>query len=147
MSDSCNPMDCSLPGSFVYGILQARILEWLAISFSRGSSQCVDWTWVFYISCMACGFFTAEPPGKPLECIMLSEKARQNKYYMIPLTCGILKSQTQKNKKKWWSGTRSWGNRERLIKGHTLSAIRWIRGSNEMDETGAHYTEWSKSER
>ena len=35
----CDPMDCSLPGSFVHGILQARILEWVAISFSRGSSQ------------------------------------------------------------------------------------------------------------
>ena len=35
----CNPMDCSLPGSSVRGIFQARILEWVAISFSRGSSQ------------------------------------------------------------------------------------------------------------
>jgi len=35
----CNPMDCSLPGSSVNGILQARILEWVAISFSRGSFQ------------------------------------------------------------------------------------------------------------
>ena len=34
----CNPMDCSLPGSSVYGILQARTLEWVAISFSKGSS-------------------------------------------------------------------------------------------------------------
>ena len=34
----CNPMDCSLPGSPVYGILQARILEWVAIPFPRGSS-------------------------------------------------------------------------------------------------------------
>ena len=34
----CDPMDCSLPGSSVHGILQARILEWVAISFSRGSS-------------------------------------------------------------------------------------------------------------
>ena len=31
----CNPVDCSLPGSSVHGILQARILEWVAISFSR----------------------------------------------------------------------------------------------------------------
>ena len=38
LSDSCNPMDCSPPGSSVHGILQARILEWVAISFSRGSS-------------------------------------------------------------------------------------------------------------
>ena len=35
----CDPMDCSSPGSFVYGIFQARVLEWVAISFSRGSSQ------------------------------------------------------------------------------------------------------------
>ena len=34
----CHPMDCSLPGSSVHGILQERILEWVAISFSRGSS-------------------------------------------------------------------------------------------------------------
>ena len=42
----CNPMDCSLPGSSVHGILQARILEWVTISFSRGSSQPRDRTWV-----------------------------------------------------------------------------------------------------
>ena len=35
----CSPMDCSLPGSSVHGILQARILQWAAFSFSRGSSQ------------------------------------------------------------------------------------------------------------
>ena len=39
-------MDCSLPGSSVHGILQARILECIAIPFSRGSSQTRDWTWV-----------------------------------------------------------------------------------------------------
>ena len=38
----CNPIDCSLPGSSVHGILQARILEWVSISFSRGSSQPVS---------------------------------------------------------------------------------------------------------
>ena len=40
----CNPTDYSLPGSSVHGILQARILERVAISFSRGSSQPRDWT-------------------------------------------------------------------------------------------------------
>ena len=39
-------MDCSLPGSSVHGILQARILEWVAIPFSRGSSWLRDWTQV-----------------------------------------------------------------------------------------------------
>ena len=39
----CDPTDCSLPGSSVHGIFQARILEWVAISFSRGSSPPRDW--------------------------------------------------------------------------------------------------------
>ena len=42
----CDPMDCSLPGSSVHGIPQARILEWVAISFSRWPSQPRDWTQV-----------------------------------------------------------------------------------------------------
>ena len=42
----CDPMDCSLPGSSTHRILQARILEWLAISSSRGSSRPRDRTWV-----------------------------------------------------------------------------------------------------
>ena len=50
----CDPMDCSLPGSSVHGILQARILEWVAMPFSRGSSQPRDQT---HISCIVGGFF------------------------------------------------------------------------------------------
>ena len=45
----CNPIDCSLPGSSIHGILQARILEWVAISFSRRSSWPRDWAWVSHI--------------------------------------------------------------------------------------------------
>ena len=44
VSDSFDPLDCSPPGSSVHGILQARILQWVAIPFSRGSSQPRDWT-------------------------------------------------------------------------------------------------------
>ena len=44
-----DPMDCSLPGSSVHGIFQARVLEWIAISFSRGSSQPRVWTRVSHI--------------------------------------------------------------------------------------------------
>ena len=46
----CDPMDCSLPGSSVHGILQARILEWVAISFSRGTSRPRDQTQDSYIA-------------------------------------------------------------------------------------------------
>ena len=58
-------MDYSLPDSSVHGILQARILEWVAISFSRGSPQPRDQTCISYVSCIAGGFFTTESPGKP----------------------------------------------------------------------------------
>jgi len=55
----------------VHEILQARILEWVAISFSKGSSQPRDPTRVSGISCIA--FFTAEPPGKShRECYRLN---------------------------------------------------------------------------
>ena len=47
----CDPMDCSPPGSSIHGILQARILEWVAFSFSRGSSRLKGRT---YISCISC---------------------------------------------------------------------------------------------
>ena len=54
VSHSCpilgNPKDCSLPGPSVHRILQARILEWVATPFSRGSSQPRDWTQVSYIA-------------------------------------------------------------------------------------------------
>ena len=52
----CNPMDCSPSGSSVHGILQARLLEWIVFSFSRGlPSQPRDGT---HISCIAVRFFT-----------------------------------------------------------------------------------------
>ena len=51
----CDPVDCSLPGSSLHGILQARILEWVAIPFCRGSSQPRDRT---QVSCIAGRFFT-----------------------------------------------------------------------------------------
>ena len=47
----CDPMDCNPPGSSLQGILQARILEWVAMPSSRGSSRSRDWTCVSYVSC------------------------------------------------------------------------------------------------
>ena len=55
----CDPMVSSPPGSCVHGILQATILEWVAIPFSRGSPWPRDWTRPPELSS---GFFTAEPP-------------------------------------------------------------------------------------
>ena len=64
----CNPTDYSLPISSVHGIPQARILQWVAISFCRGSSQLRDQTHE-HVSlaspALAGRFFTTEPPGSP----------------------------------------------------------------------------------
>ena len=60
----CDPLDYSLSGSSVHGIFQARILEWVTISFYRGSSWPRDWIHVFYVSCIAGGFFTCWAMGE-----------------------------------------------------------------------------------
>ena len=68
----CNSMDCSLLGSSVHGILQAGILEWVAISSSRGSSQPRDGTLISYVSCIGGKFFTTsvmwKAPSYSLRC-------------------------------------------------------------------------------
>ena len=56
-------MDCRLPGSPTNGVLQARIVKWVAIPSSKGSCWYSDWT---HISFIAGEFFTTEPPGKTL---------------------------------------------------------------------------------
>ena len=58
----CDPMDRSLPGSSVPGILQARILKWVAVSFFRGSSQPRDRTQVLTLQADS---LLSKPPGKP----------------------------------------------------------------------------------
>ena len=67
----CSPMDCSLPGSSIYRIFQARILEWVAISFSRRSSQPKDWTWV---SCIVGRCFTIWATREVIVCGCFHEK-------------------------------------------------------------------------
>ena len=57
-------MDCSLPGSPVHGILQAKILEWVAISYSRVLTDPGIEATSLESSALAGGFFTTEPPGK-----------------------------------------------------------------------------------
>ena len=71
VSSSLQPMDCSLPGSHVLGILQARILEWVAMPSSRGSSQPRDRTQVPWI---AGGFFAIWAPREALGFIVISMK-------------------------------------------------------------------------
>ena len=59
----CDPVDCSPPGSSVHGIIQARILEWVAIPLPEDLPN----PGIEPSSALASGFFTTEPPGKPQE--------------------------------------------------------------------------------
>ena len=69
----CNAMDCSPPGSSVHGIFQIRILECIAISFYRGSSQPRDWTHgSFHVSFIAGRFFKAKPPCSRLNTLKVN---------------------------------------------------------------------------
>ena len=64
----CDSMDCNSPGFSAHGIFQAITLEWVAISFSRSSSQPRDQTLVLS-SALAGGFFTTDPLGKPFKLV------------------------------------------------------------------------------
>ena len=74
----CNPMNCSLPGSSVHGTFQAEILEWVVISFSRGSPWPRDWT---CISCGSCiGRWTLYPlnhQGSPQKYVKMGKNKQE----------------------------------------------------------------------
>ena len=64
----CDPVDCSPPSSPVCGMLQARTLEWVAIPFSRRSSQTKDRTWVFSFACRFFSLSHQEGPSNKVNC-------------------------------------------------------------------------------
>ena len=97
--------DYSPPGSSVHGILQARMLEWVAISSSRGSSQSRDWDPGIEARSPAL-HVDSEPPGKPTKAIpkqfvpkkqqlrsqrTLLHRANKHYAYVIRVPCGLLK--------------------------------------------------------
>ena len=96
-----NPMDCSLPGSSVHGILQARILERVAIPFSRGSSQSRDW---IRVSCIAGEFFTvwatSEAQENHVNCLFYKFRAEDFNSSHLHLHLFLLGLQNQHISKK-----------------------------------------------
>ena len=93
----CDPIDSSPPASPVPEILQARTLEWVAISSPRGSSQASDRTWVSYISYIAGGFFTTMPKW------ISTWKRMRLDHCLIPLTKICLLSNNKRLKYKSWN--------------------------------------------
>ena len=83
----CDPMDCSLPGSSVHGISQARILEWVAMPSSRGSSRPRDPSRISYVSCIGSRFFTISAAR---EAPVFSQSGASNprlKTMLLPIAC------------------------------------------------------------
>ena len=83
----CDPMDCSLQGSSVHGICQARILEWVSISPTRDllNPGIEPLPWLLH---WQADFFTTEPPGKPLSptdtrCLCLGPRVNLTKIFML----------------------------------------------------------------
>ena len=89
MSNSCNPMDCSLPGASVQGIFQERMQEWVAISFSRESCQARNWT---PVSCIVGRSFTDWAMRKaPTSLVIVQKLFHEFICRWRFLNCGLLK--------------------------------------------------------
>ena len=97
MSDFCNPMDCSQPGSAVHGILQARKLEVIAISFSKASSRPRDWT---RVSCIAGRFFTSWAIRGALSSTQFRSKS-QNTDKCLPAWTSVLVGEANNDKENF----------------------------------------------
>ena len=93
----CDPMDGSLPGSSVRGILEARILEWVAIPFNRGSSQAGREP---RSPALQADSLLSEPPGKPFHNVCEYKNSNSIPSIYIIVGCISVKSSSRKKKKK-----------------------------------------------
>ena len=99
----CDPMDCSPPGSSVYGICQARILEWVAISFSRGSFQLRGRTYITCVPCISRYFLYMRSPFDILFLAKgLSRVFSRNKFEGISSAFSLLYSPTLTSIHDYW---------------------------------------------
>ena len=104
-----DPMDCSLPGSSIHWISQARILEWVAISFSRGSSWHRDQTHASHIGRWVLYHWATKLPNicEHLLCVLiglylLTQSPLQ--LYDVGMYCYLKRKQDRRSKRRKWSG-------------------------------------------
>ena len=120
-------MDCSLPGSSVQGLLQARILEWVAISFSKRSSWPRDWAWV---SCIVGRFFTTWATREALREFVTSISPA--KLWKKNQKCMLTRREMEKtpDAEAWGCVTRTLPSRDSLgaascLDGSSLKILPW----------------------
>ena len=130
-------MDCSLPGSSVHGIFQARVLEWVAISFCRGSARLRDQTWVSHI--VGRCFYHLSHEGSPLSAEFQRIARRDNKAFFSG-HCKKIKKNNRTGK------TRDLFKKIGDIKGTFHAKIGTIKNRNGKDLIEAEETEksWQK---
>ena len=126
------PMDCSPPGSSIHGIFQARVLEWAAISFSRGSSQLRDWT---QVSCIADRPFTVWATRKSMPNIHWRTDAEAESPILWP-----------PDAKNWLIGKdpdagKDWRQEKRAAEDEMIGEHHWLNG-HELEPTPGDTEGW-----
>ena len=107
----CDPVDCSLPGFSVHGIFQARILEWAAISYPRGSSWPKDWTPAS--PSLTGGFSTTVPTGE----LFVMHRNNKPLFCTLGINTVLLVNYTSKNNQAHRKGDH--------ICGYQKPGVRW----------------------
>ena len=143
----CDPIDYSPPDFSVHGISQARILEWVAILFSRGSSQPRDRT---EVSCIAGRFFIAWTTREAYALGISSEKTIIEKDSCTSVFIAALFTIARTHKQPRCPPTNDWIKKMWYVYAmeyYSTKKKNEFESSIKMDEPRACYTEWSKSER
>ena len=142
MFNSCDPMGCSPPSSSVHGILQTRILEWVAIPFARGSSRPKNRSWVSHIA----GRFFFLWSTREAQCShRVKQQTRPAMTSVDALVCGAT-SQSRSRLERClmlaevtWQGR--WGRTGTALKGQVSQSIRQGKSWMELWR-GAHRVSW-----
>ena len=137
----CDPRDCSPWGSSLLGIFQARVLEWVAMLSSRGSSQSRGWTWSLIFPALAGGFFTTsatwETLGKKylwkIKCSINYLDGQEGPPWMWEADGSVLAAITEHhrlrglNNRRWSSrGSQSWKSETRVLRGLVSPAASFL---------------------
>ena len=143
----CNPMDCSLPDSSIHEIFQARVLEWVAISFSRRSYQPRDWTWVSHIAGRCFTLWTTRKAWPSNSTFRFIPK-------IIETICSHenLYMDAHSSQKAIQMFINWWMDKQNVIYSYNGVLFRHLKEWNtdtcfNTDEPRKHYSKWEKSDR
>ena len=167
VSNCCDPMDCNPTGSSVHGILQARILEWVAISYSRGSSRPWDQAPILCISCIGRQILNHCATKNS---IAVPPKLKNRIYYLATPLWVYTPKKSKQGLKEIFMHTRVYSSiihNSQEVVATQVSVDQWMDNENvvftnngiltslkklrnyatcyNLDETWGHYTKWNKA--